>query len=204
MIFAMEKNNHPRVSAVHEGLLNLIELVEEAHHLKSLDLIKNLLRADMEGRVIILDAPRLPVEASGDEGDTDVYCPVCKANLSGVMGDEWIEGKRVLQCHNCGTYLDDFEISTPDPMHELKLAFAKEIGNFEGRFWIEEGSAYPYCIETRGIEYGYRTLDALLLDMLRVLETYVKPTSMQYAIDFIKENVNPKKFNPSDRVWKRS
>lgn len=200
----MEKQSRCKANGLHMGLLQLISSVEELHHLKSLDLIKDLLQADMEGRVIILDAPRLPVEAGVDEGNTDVYCPVCKANLSGVMGDEWIEGKRVLQCHNCGTYLDDTEISTPDPMHELKLTFAKKIGNFEGRFWIEVGSAYPYCIETHGIEYGYRTLDALLADMLRVLETYVKPTSMQYAIDFIKENVNPKKFSPSDRVWKRS
>ena len=179
----------------------LLTLCKGHPHLKG---VEDLFRAYQEGRVVILNAPRVPVEAGNDERDTDVYCPVCKANLSGVMGDEWIEGKRVLQCHNCGTYLDDTEISTPDSMHELKLAFAKEIGNFEGRFWIEEGSTYPYCIETRGIEYGYRTLDALLLDMLRVLETYVKPTSMQYAIDFIKENVNPRKFNPSDRVWKRS
>lgn len=199
----MDKANIKQ-STEHEGLLRLIESAEEIHHLKSLDLIKNLLRADMEGRVIILDAPRLPVEASVDEGDTDVYCPVCKGNLSGVMGDGWIEGKKVLQCHNCGTYLDDTKISTPDPMHDLKLAFAKEIGNFEGRFWIEEGSAYPYWIETHDIEYGYRTLDALLADMLPVLEAYAKPTSMQYAIYFIRENVSTKKFNPSDRVWKRS
>lgn len=178
-----------------------LTLCEGQPHLKS---VEDLFRAYQEERVVILNAPRVPVEAGNDESDTDVYCPICKTNLSGVMGDEWIEGKKVLQCHNCGTYLDDTKISTPDPMHELKLAFAKEIGNFEGRFWIEEGSAHPYWIETHDIEYGYRTLDALLADMLPVLEAYAKPTSMQYAIDFIKENVNPKKFNPSDRVWRRS
>lgn len=178
-----------------------LTLCEGQPHLKS---VEDLFRAYQEERVVILNAPRVPVEAGNDESDTDVYCPICKANLSGVMGDEWIEGKQVFQCHNCGTYLDDTKISTPDPMYDLKLAFAKEIGNFEGRFWIEEGSAHPYCIETHGIEYGYRTLDALLADMLPVLEAYVKPTSMQYAIDFIKENVNPKKFYPSDRVWRRS
>ena len=178
-----------------------LTLCEGQPHLKS---VEDLFRAYQEERVVILNAPRVPVEAGNDESDTDVYCPICKTNLSGVMGDEWIEGKKVRQCHNCGTYLDDTKISTPDPMHELKLAFAKEIGNFEGRFWIEEGSAHPYWIETHDIEYGYRTLDALLADMLPVLEAYAKPTSMQYAIYFIRENVSTKKFNPSDRVWKRS
>lgn len=190
-----------------EPYLALLEQIEALHHLKSLDPIKELLRADQEGRVVILNSPRMPVVTGLSAHNTDVYCPHCKKNLSGIIGDEWIEDQMVLQCPVCGTYLDATQMSeryAEDPAYEEKLAIAKDIGDMEGAFWIDEDSVkYPYWITGRnGLEWGYATIDALLADMLSTLETYVKPTRMQYAIDYIKANV-PKTFSPSERIWKR-
>lgn len=62
---------------------------------------------------LVLDLPCKPigVMSDGNEFNTDVYCSYCGTNLSGLYGDEPTE---IIQCYNCGKFLDNTKIITKE------------------------------------------------------------------------------------------
>ena len=70
---------------------------------KNIDHLRDLIKAEQEGRLVILDAPMVPVMEDLDPLSSDVFCPRCNENLSGAFGDE---ERILLQCPKCGQYID--------------------------------------------------------------------------------------------------
>ena len=60
-----------------------------------------LAQADREGRCVVLDMPRKPLVWGDDDQDT-CLCPDCGKDLMGIPYGE----RMVLQCPECGQYLD--------------------------------------------------------------------------------------------------
>ena len=66
-----------------------------------LDRLRELKQADDEGRVVVLDMPSKPLVWGDDDRDT-CLCPDCGKDLMGIPYGE----RMVLQCPECGQYLD--------------------------------------------------------------------------------------------------
>ena len=66
-----------------------------------LDRLRELAQADKEGRCVVLNMPRKPLVWGDDDKDT-CLCPCCGKDLMGIFYEE----RRVLQCPECGQYLD--------------------------------------------------------------------------------------------------
>lgn len=66
-------------------------------------------QAEKEGRLVILDAPMVPVAEDSDPLSSDVFCPRCGENLSGAYADE---ERILLQCFKCGQYIDGTKAMT--------------------------------------------------------------------------------------------
>lgn len=70
-----------------------------------LDRIKELVKADREGRIAILSEPMKPMVYKPN--DTDVYCPNCGETLSGGWPlVDWEDSRRMYQCPYCGQSID--------------------------------------------------------------------------------------------------
>ena len=63
----------------------------------------------LEHGVIVLKHKPIGVMSDGNKFNSDVYCPYCGTNLSGLYGDE---PTRIIQCYNCGEFLDETKIMT--------------------------------------------------------------------------------------------
>ena len=79
--------------------------------------IKELMQAEKEGRLVVLNVPRKPLVWGDDEQNT-CLCPDCGKDLMGIPYGE----RRILQCPECGQYLDDTKIVT----HKEAQAALKE------------------------------------------------------------------------------
>lgn len=66
-----------------------------------IDRLHELTRADREGLCVVLDMPRKPLVWGDDDQDT-CLCPDCGKDLMGIPYGE----RMVLQCPECGQYLD--------------------------------------------------------------------------------------------------
>lgn len=66
-----------------------------------LDRLHELTQADREGLCVVLDMPRKPLVWGDDDQDT-CLCPDCGKDLMGIPYGE----RMVLQCPECGQYLD--------------------------------------------------------------------------------------------------
>ena len=62
------------------------------------------------------------VMASEDELNTDVYCPYCGTNLSGLYGEE---PTKIIQCYGCGNYLDNTKLITKEEAEKALAERAK-------------------------------------------------------------------------------
>lgn len=72
-----------------------------------LDRLRELVQADREGRCVVLDMPRKPL-VWGDDDQNACLCPYCGRDLMGIPYGE----RMVLQCPECGQYLDVTKIIT--------------------------------------------------------------------------------------------
>lgn len=72
--------------------------------------------------VIVPPCKPIGVMSDGNEFNTDVYCPYCGTNLSGLYGEE---PTRIIQCYACGEFLDNRKIITKE---EAEKALAERIG----------------------------------------------------------------------------
>ena len=73
---------------------------------------------------LVLDLPCKPVSvmSDGNKYNSDVYCPYCGTNLSGLYGDEPTE---IIQCYNCGNFLDNTKVITKEAAEQA----LKELNN---------------------------------------------------------------------------
>lgn len=72
-----------------------------------LDRLRELVQADREGRCVVLNMPRKPLVWGDDEKNT-CLCPYCGKDLMGIPYGE----RMVLQCPECGQYLDATKVIT--------------------------------------------------------------------------------------------
>lgn len=72
-----------------------------------LDRLRDLVQADREGRCVVLNMPRKPL-VWGDDDQNACLCPYCGRDLMGIPYGE----RMVLQCPECGQYLDVTKIIT--------------------------------------------------------------------------------------------
>ena len=71
------------------------------------DRLRELAQADREGRCVVLNMPRKPL-VWGDDDQNACLCPYCGRDLMGIPYGE----RMVLQCPECGQYLDVTKIIT--------------------------------------------------------------------------------------------
>lgn len=71
------------------------------------DRLRELAQADREGRCVVLNMPRKPL-VWGDDDQNTCLCPYCGRDLMGIPYGE----RMVLQCPECGQYLDVTKIIT--------------------------------------------------------------------------------------------
>ena len=69
--------------------------------------LRELAQADREGRCVVLNMPREPLVWGDDDQDT-CLCPYCGKDLMGIPYEE----RMVLQCPECGQYLDATKVIT--------------------------------------------------------------------------------------------
>lgn len=69
--------------------------------------LSELVKAEKEGRCVVLNIPCKPLVWGDDEQNT-CLCPDCGKDLMGIPYGE----RRVLQCPECGQYLDATKIVT--------------------------------------------------------------------------------------------
>lgn len=69
--------------------------------------LRELAQADREGRCVVLNMPRKPL-VWGDGDKNTCLCPYCGRDLMGIPYGE----RMVLQCPECGQYLDVTKIIT--------------------------------------------------------------------------------------------
>lgn len=80
--------------------------------------LRELARADRDGRCVVLNMPRKPLVWGDDDQDT-CLCPYCSMDLMGIPYGE----RMVLQCPECGQYLDATKVITRE---EAEAALRRE------------------------------------------------------------------------------
>ena len=80
--------------------------------------IRELAQADRDGRCVVLNMPRKPLVWGDDDQDT-CLCPYCSMDLMGIPYGE----RMVLQCPECGQYLDATKVITRE---EAEAALRRE------------------------------------------------------------------------------
>ena len=74
-----------------------------------IDRLRELAQTDKDGRCVVLDMPREPL-VWGDDDQNACLCPYCGKDLMGIPYGE----RMVLQCPECGQYLDATKVITRD------------------------------------------------------------------------------------------
>lgn len=65
---------------------------------------------------VVLPNKLIPVMADENPFNSDVYCPYCGNNLSGLYGDEPTD---IIQCCHCGKFLDNTQAMTTEEAKRL-------------------------------------------------------------------------------------
>lgn len=77
--------------------------------LGTLEHLRELVEAERDGRLVVLDVPRKPL-LWGDKDRETVLCPYCREDLMGMTYGE----RKLLQCPVCGQYLDATIVYDPE------------------------------------------------------------------------------------------
>ena len=92
---------------VDDAVLRLVTIEDILGDEYDLDRLRDLVQADREGRCVVLNMPRKPL-VWGDDNQNTCLCPYCGKDLMGIPYGE----RMVLQCPECGQYLDVTKIIT--------------------------------------------------------------------------------------------
>lgn len=97
-----------RYATEHETAIHRLVTIEDILGDEyDLDRLRELVQADREGRCVVLNMPRKPLVWGDDEKNT-CLCPYCGKDLMGIPYGE----RMVLQCPECGQYLDATKVIT--------------------------------------------------------------------------------------------
>lgn len=94
----------PSVEKVYNRLKKIEDILGDEY---DLDRLRELAQADREGRCVVLNMPRKPL-VWGDDDKNTCLCPYCGKDLMGIPYGE----RMVLQCPECGQYLDATKVIT--------------------------------------------------------------------------------------------
>lgn len=94
----------PSVEKVYNRLKKIEDILGDEY---DLDRLRELVQADREGRCVVLNMPRKPL-VWGDGDKNTCLCPYCGKDLMGIPYGE----RMVLQCPECGQYLDATKVIT--------------------------------------------------------------------------------------------
>lgn len=92
---------------VDDAVLRLAAIEDILGDEYDLDRLRELVQADREERCVVLNMPRKPL-VWGDDDQNTCLCPYCGRDLMGIPYGE----RMVLQCPECGQYLDVTKIIT--------------------------------------------------------------------------------------------
>lgn len=92
---------------VDDAVLRLAAIEDILGDEYDLDRLRELVQADRDGRCVVLNMPRKP-PVWGDDDQNACLCPYCGRDLMGIPYGE----RMVLQCPECGQYLDVTKIIT--------------------------------------------------------------------------------------------
>ena len=102
------KYEEPPYPVVTQEVIDRLAAIEDILGDKyDLDRLRELAQADREGRCVVLNMPRKPL-VWGDGDQNACLCPYCGRDLMGIPYGE----RMVLQCPECGQYLDVTKIIT--------------------------------------------------------------------------------------------
>lgn len=102
------KYEEPPYPVVTQEVIDRLAAIEDILGDKyDLDRLRELAQADREGRCVVLNMPRKPL-VWGDDDQNTCLCPYCGRDLMGIPYGE----RMVLQCPECGQYLDVTKIIT--------------------------------------------------------------------------------------------
>lgn len=82
-------------------------LLKQYQELGTMEELAALVKAQDEGRLVVLPEPMMPMVMGDEPEDTDVYCPRCGHDLSGGWHEEHPEEWKLCQCPNCGQSIND-------------------------------------------------------------------------------------------------
>lgn len=66
--------------------------------------------------IVVPKCNPIGVMTDGNEFNSDVYCPYCGNNLSGLYGDE---PTPIIQCYGCGEFLDNTKTITREEVEKM-------------------------------------------------------------------------------------
>lgn len=99
-----KEKERPSYMDLYQRLTAIEDILGEEY---DLDRLRELVQADREGRCVVLNMPRKPL-VWGDDDQNACLCPYCGRDLMGIPYGE----RMVLQCPECGQYLDVTKIIT--------------------------------------------------------------------------------------------
>lgn len=79
--------------------------------------LKEIFRAELEGRLAILDEPKRPL-VWGDPGHDTVLCPRCLCDLMGGFEFAVSSETQMVQCPHCGCPVDTSKAVEMETNHE--------------------------------------------------------------------------------------
>jgi hypothetical protein len=102
----------------------LVELIDECCKEElganlNKDILEKFAKHLLDNGIVVPKCNPIGVMTDGNEFNSDVYCPYCGNNLSGLYGDE---PTPIIQCYGCGKFLDNTKTIT----REEALAKLKE------------------------------------------------------------------------------
>lgn len=88
-----------------------IPLLEEYIKLGTLEHLRELSQAEKDGRLVVMNEPRIPLVWGNDTHDT-ILCPNCNHDLMGGFQEDEYCGKDMYQCPYCGQPIDSGKAMT--------------------------------------------------------------------------------------------
>lgn len=92
--------------------------------------IRDLLQAERDGRLVVLDRPMRPLIWGDDDHDT-ILCPNCERDLMGGFELDDSGETPMFQCPHCGQLIDSKKVMTREEA-EAALVPDTNVGNTEG------------------------------------------------------------------------
>ena len=94
---------------INDSLAQIVQIIGDS----SLDRLRELAQADKEGRLVVMDGPRLPL-IWGDADHDTTLCPNCRRDLMGGFEVAGPGEEMMAQCPHCGQPIDVTKAKEPE------------------------------------------------------------------------------------------